>query len=90
MISERPPEKATHIEHITWAERIIEAEKKRKKAEEDAKRVHHGVRVGGGWEVVEGKAMRMVEVTTHFTTPLTERTRSLFPRRSGWYPTWWQ
>ena len=48
VISERPPEKATHIEHITWAERIIEAEKKRKKAEEDAKRVHHGVGVGEG------------------------------------------
>ena len=43
MISERPPKKATHIEHMTWAERITEAEKKSKQAEEDAKRVHHGV-----------------------------------------------
>ena len=79
VISERPPDKATHIEHVTWAERITEAEKKRKKAEEVAKRVHHGVGVGGGWEVVEGKAMRMVEVTTHFMTPLTEEEKKSLP-----------
>ena len=47
VISERPPEKATHIEHIIWAERITEAKKKRKKTEKDAKRVHHIVRGGG-------------------------------------------
>ena len=81
VISERPPEKATHIEHITWAERITEAEKKRKQAEEDPKRVHHGVGVGGGWEVVEGKAMRMVEVTTHFVTPLTEEEKNSPPEK---------
>ena len=81
VISERPPEKATHIEHVTWAERITEAEKKRKQVEEDAKRVHHGVGVGGGWEVVEGKAMRMVEVTTYFTTPLTEEEKKSLPEK---------
>ena len=48
VISEIPPEKATYIEQVSWAERITEAKKKRKKAEEDAKRVHHGVGVGGG------------------------------------------
>ena len=79
VISNRPPEKATHIEHVRCAARIMEAEKKRKKAEEDAKRVHHGVGVGGGWELVEGKAMRMVEVTTHFTTPLTEEKKKSLP-----------
>ena len=79
--SERPPEKATHIEYVTWAERITEAEKKRKQAEEDAKRVHHGVGVGGGWEVVEGKAMRTVEVTTHFTTPLTDEEKKSLPEK---------
>ena len=60
---------------------------KRKKAEEDTKRVHHGVGVGGGWEVVEGKAVRMVEVTTHFVTPLTEEEKKSLPKRSGLYGT---
>ena len=54
--SKRPPQMATYIEHVIWAERIMEAEKNRMKAEEDVKRFHHGVGVGGGWEVVEGKA----------------------------------
>ena len=81
MIFERPPEKATRIEHVTLAERIMEAEKKRQQAEEDAKRVHHGVGVGGGWAVVEGKAVRMVEVTTHFTTPLTEEEKKTLPEK---------
>ena len=81
MISARLPEKATHIEHVMWAERITEAEKKRKKAEEDEKRVYFGVGVRGGWEVVEGKAMRMVEVTTHFTTPLTKEEKNPLPQQ---------
>lgn len=44
----------------------------RKKAEGDAMRVHKGVVAGGGWEVVEQKSMRMVEITTHFATPVIE------------------
>ena len=83
VISGRPPEKATDIEYVTWAERITEAEKKRKKAKEDAKRVHYGVGVGGGWEVVVGKAMWMVEVTTHFMTPFTEKEKKSLPTNIG-------
>ena len=41
----------------------MEAEKKRKKPEEDAKRVRHGVGIGDGWEVLEGKTIRIVELT---------------------------
>ena len=82
VISERPTGKATHIEHVTWAKRNIEAEKKRKKAEENAKRVHYGVRVGGGWEGVEGKVTRMVEVTTHFTTLLIEEQKKSLPKKN--------
>ena len=81
VISERPLEKATHIEHVMWAERITEAERKRKKVEEDAKRVQQGVGVRGGLEVVEEKAMRMVEVTTHFVTPLTEEEKKSLPEK---------
>ena len=81
MIAERPPEKAIHIEHVTWVERITEAEKKMKEAKEEARRVHYGVGVAGGWEVVEGKAMRMVEVISHFTTPLTEEGKKLLPEK---------
>ena len=42
---------------------LMEAEKKRKKPEEDAKRVRHGVGIGDGWEVLEGKTIRIVELT---------------------------
>ena len=59
----------------------MDAEKKRKKGEENAKTVHHGVGVGGGWKVVEGKTMRMVEVTTHFTTPLTKEEKKSLPEK---------
>ena len=31
--------------------------------------------------MVEGKAMRMVEVTTHFTTPLTEEEKKSLPEK---------
>ena len=30
---------------------------------------------------MEGKAMRMVEVTTHFTTPLTEEEKKSLPKK---------
>ena len=55
--------------------------KRRKKAEENTTRVHHGVGVGGAWEVVEGKAIRMAEVTSHFTTPRTKEEKKSLPKK---------
>ena len=48
VISEKPPAKAMHIEHVTCAERITEAEKKRKKAEEGFT-IELGLKEDGKW-----------------------------------------
>ena len=64
----------------------MEAEKKRRKAEKDAKRIHHEFRVGEGWKVVKGKAIRMVEVTTHLITPLTEEEKKSLPEKIRMVP----
>lgn len=61
----------------------MEVERKRKKQVEDGKRVHYWVGVGVGWQVVEGKAIMMVEITTHFATPLTGVEMKSLPEKMG-------
>ena len=66
LVKERPTEDATPVEVKTWADVLAEAGKKKEAAEGEAKKAYHGVGIGSGWEVEEGKAMRTVEVTIHF------------------------
>lgn len=79
VIFEQPLHKAPHIGHVMWAERITGGEGMRKQVEEDSKRGYHVGGVGGRWEVVEEKAMRMVEVTMQFVTPLSEEKKKSIP-----------
>ena len=47
-------------------------EGKQKKALDEVGSAYQHVGIGSGWEVSEGKAIRMVEITTHFWTAITE------------------
>ena len=37
--------------------------------------------IGSGWEVKEGKAMRIVEITTHFWSSLTDEEKKSIPEK---------
>ena len=83
LVKEKPAENATPVEVKTWVGVLAEAEEKRKQAEEEVRKAYHGVGIGSGWEVNEGKAMRTVEVTAHFWTPVTEEEKTKLPEKIG-------
>ena len=83
LLSEYPEKDTTPVEKKTYAGVLAETEKKRKKAEEEVGTAYHGVGIGSGWEVNERKAMRTVEVTTHFWTPVTEEEKTKLPEKIG-------
>ena len=60
-----------------------EAEEEQKKAVEEVGSAYKGVGIGSGWEVSEGKAMRMVEITTHFWMAVTEEEKNKLPEKVG-------
>ena len=68
---------------MTWANVAAELDAEKKKAEDEIGKAYHGVGIGSGWEVNEGKAMRVVEVTTHFWTPVTEEEKTKLPEKIG-------
>ena len=51
------------------------------KLEEESRRLSQEVSTGSGWEVKEGKAMRAVEITTHFWSPWTEEEKKSLPEK---------
>ena len=51
------------------------------KLEEENKRPSQEVSTRSGWEVKEGKAMRTVEITTHFWSPLTDEEKKSLPEK---------
>ena len=83
ILKEQPAGDATPVEVMTWAGVLAEAGKKREAVEEEVGKAYHGIRIGSGWEVNEGKAMRTVEVTMHFWTPVTEKEKTKLPKRIG-------
>ena len=83
MLQERPAEDTTAVEMRRWADMLAETGKKREMAEEKVGKAYHGVGIGSGWEVNEGKAMRTVEVTTHFWTPVTEEEKTKLREKIG-------
>ena len=62
---------------------VSEADEKQKKVVEEVGLVYHWVEIGSRWEVNEGKAMRMVEITTHSWTVVTEEEKSKLPEKVG-------
>ena len=83
LAEEKPGDKSTLVETITWAKMASEADKKQKKAVEEVGSAYQGVGIGSGWEVSEGKAIRTVEVTTHFWTAVTEEEKNKLPEKVG-------
>ena len=83
LAEEKPRDKSTPVEIITWVQMASEAEEKQKKAVEEVGSAYQGVGIGSGWEVSEGKAMRMVEITTHFWTAVTEEEKNKLPNKVG-------
>ena len=81
LVKERPCMGSTSKETMTWAERMSKGKETLQKLEEEIKRPSQEVSTGSGWEVKEGKAMRTVEITTHFWSPLTEEEKKSLPEK---------
>ena len=78
-VKERPFMGSTSEETMTWAKRMSKGKETLQKLEEESKRQSQEVSTGSGWEVKEGNAMRAVEITTHFWSPLTEEEKKSLP-----------
>ena len=81
LVKEQPCMRSTSEETMTWAEGMSRGKETLQKLEEESKRPSQEVSTGVGWEVKEGKAMRAVEITTHFWSPLTEEEKKSLPKK---------
>ena len=81
LVKERPCMGSTSEETMTWAKRMSKGKETLQKLEEESKRPSQEVSTGSGWEVKEGKAMRAVESTTYFWSPLTEEEKKSLPEK---------
>lgn len=69
----------TNEESMTCAERMSKGKGALQKQEEENQRPSQEVSTGSGWEVKEGKAMRVVEITTYLWSPLTDEAKKSLP-----------
>ena len=71
------------MEFITWAKMASKVDEKQKRGVKEVESAYQEVEIGSGWEVTKRKAMRMVEITTHFGTTVTEEEQGKLPKKVG-------